>query len=408
MGDWATIAQWDADAMVAIGDELNAELKKLQGTEAELRDSATPREWNGEGAEAAARSLRGIEQGVQNRVAEYAALRTAVDDAAERIAQVKEAMSIAEDVAQANQLLIATDGAVRSQPFVDMHPDAVAARAAAIPMLQDQVAQIVKVGLDLDADLTTVMLAVTEGRITDEGATTLAAAAQAGAAAGESSMVEPPRNASPAENKAWWDTLPPSERARLLWERPELIGSRDGVPAADRDKANRMLLHKEKQGLSDKRAELQDRLDKGANSAAHQAWLEGRIAEIDGMLDGIGVLEKTLASTDGMPENQRHYLLHIEGDKAGQAIVALGNPDTASKTATYVPGMNTSLDRIGNDLSRIGAMHADAMNAGAKNTSVIMWAGYDAPQGLDQAMRETYADSAQDDFAGFQQGLRAT
>lgn len=409
MVDWSTIERWNATAMRSVGEDLDKQQKKLQGTEAELRDATTPNHWSGDGADAARQSLDGIEQGIHNRVAEYAALGVVVDDVAERIAQVKDAMDATRDAAKANQLQITDDGKVMAQPFVDMSPEAIQTRAEAITALEERVGHIVKTGLEIDNDLTDVMLAVTEGRIDDDGATTMAAAADAGLDAVASSVVDlPPKNASPAETKEWWDSLSKDERQWLVRERPELLGSRDGVPATYRDQANRMLLQQEKQDLIDRRDDLQDSFDRGGTSAAHEAWLEGRIAELDGMLDGIGVLEKTLASTDGMPANQRHYLLHIEGDEAGQAIVALGNPDTASNTATYVPGMNTSLDRVGNDLARIDAMHGDAMKEGAENTSVIMWAGYDAPQGMDQAMRETYADRAQDDLTDFQQGLRAT
>jgi len=89
VGDWETIAGWNPAALRAVGDDLAAELRRLKGTEAELRAAATPQEWEGEAAEAARRSLAEIERGVLHRVEEFAMLQAAVDDAAKEKVKIK-------------------------------------------------------------------------------------------------------------------------------------------------------------------------------------------------------------------------------------------------------------------------------------------------------------------------------
>lgn len=185
MGDWDKIAQWNAAAVRSISNDLNAQLNKLKGTEAELRAAATPKVWDGEGAEAAKKSLDGIERGVLHRVEEFASLRAATDDAADRIERLHEAMDATEHLARTNDFQI-VDGAVvpRSdaraaepgQGAATTNPEVKAA-------LEAQVEQIVRAGMDIDADLTTVILSISDGKGWSD-ASTMAAAAKAGAASG--------------------------------------------------------------------------------------------------------------------------------------------------------------------------------------------------------------------------------
>ena len=88
---------------------------------------------------------------------------------------------------------------------------------------------------------------------------------------------------------------------------------------------------------------------------------------------------------------------------------AVGNPDTADNVATYVPGMGTDIGNMGKDIERGDTMAADARRADpSEDTAVIMWLGYDAPDGLSAATSEEYATDATDNLRRFQEGLRAT
>src|SRR6266540_5847322 len=52
----------------------------------------------------------------------------------------------------------------------------------------------------------------------------------------------PPRGSDPKAVRDWWNSLSPQDRAFLIREAPDQVGWLDGVPAADRDEANRLVL----------------------------------------------------------------------------------------------------------------------------------------------------------------------
>src|SRR5436305_1685504 len=52
----------------------------------------------------------------------------------------------------------------------------------------------------------------------------------------------PPPDRDPVHVAAWWHGLSPAQRRTLLDRHPELVGDLDGVPATDRDVANRVRL----------------------------------------------------------------------------------------------------------------------------------------------------------------------
>jgi hypothetical protein len=88
---------------------------------------------------------------------------------------------------------------------------------------------------------------------------------------------------------------------------PAWIASLDGVPAADRDMANRLL-------LDERRAELDRAI---ADARGHDR------NRLRAMRDGLNVLTDRLAGGDG----PRAYLLRLDLAGEGRAVVALGDPD---------------------------------------------------------------------------------
>ncbi|MFB6816628.1 alpha/beta hydrolase [Streptomyces sp. NPDC056347] len=165
---------------------------------------------------------------------------------------------------------------------------------------------------------------------------------------------EIPRDASPAERRAWWAALTDERREEYLAVYPNLIGNLDGIPSLVRDAANRdnlQLLMGELEGRDDTRSRTQ-------LAALHE-------------------IDRQLQAGSKPPM----YLLGISDEGNGRAIVAFGNPDTARNVAAYVPGLGTALDGdfAKNDLKRardtaIGAQSHDPSSA------AIVWLGYDAPQ----------------------------
>ncbi|WP_326766852.1 alpha/beta hydrolase family protein [Streptomyces sp. NBC_01591] len=199
-----------------------------------------------------------------------------------------------------------------------------------------------------------------------------------------------PYDASPAERKAWWAALTDEQREEYLAVYPDRIGNLDGIPALVRDAANRdniQLLMGKLEGRDDTKSETQ----------------LAALREIDRQL--------RVGSKPGEPPM---YLLGINDEGNGRAIVSFGNPDTSKNVSAYVPGLNTSLDEdfAKNDLKRardtaIGTRIHDASSAS------IVWLGYDAPQspdGLDSlaVMGDERAEKGGRAFNGFMDGLSAT
>lgn len=402
MGDWNVIASWDASGVRAVGDDLAAELATLRGTEAELREAATPKEWDGEGAEAAKRSLSGIERGVLHRVEEFAMLRAAADDAAARLEQLQLTMADLHDVATANGLRI-VDGALAALPDgPEPDPDA---RAG----IEAHIEQVIRTGLDIDADLTTVLRSIVDGQGLSDSST-MAAAADAGTAAGNSTMVEPPRNATPEQNKAWWDTLSPEERRSLIATDPASIGNRKGIPYEARHEANLNRIDDERERL---RAELES--------------MQGAGGVIDGILDDGPIdffrnreqIEAKLDALDVLTEQADRGNLIMSLDTDGErvrAAVGIGDVDNADYLSVHTPGMNSAVERNMNryvDEMTETTEYAQRMLEGTgKTAATVVWMDYLPPQGTVfeglQALSDDLAEAGGERLAAELEGIQAS
>lgn len=201
----------------------------------------------------------------------------------------------------------------------------------------------------------------------------------------------PAPGTSPAGVRTWWDALTPEQRTRALSEHPDRIGALDGVPAAARDRANRLRLDGERTQLLRRRMRLAGRDTDAA-------------ARIDDMLRGIDAVTRRLRT--GQPPA---LLLGFDTEHTGHAIVAVGDPDTARNVVTYVPGITARLGTVEADLQRADATVAAARAADPRaGTAAITWVGYDAPPDVVRAAAGEPAERAAEPLARFQDGLRST
>jgi hypothetical protein len=181
----------------------------------------------------------------------------------------------------------------------------------------------------------------------------------------------PDCTARPAEVRRWWDRLAPAERDRLLATEPGWLATTSGIPVADRDVANRLLL---------------DRLPHGGRASGGE--LRARLAE------------------EGGP---RAYLIGLDVSGDGRAVVALGDPDRARHVLTHVPGMTSDLESAGHELTRAGRVAERAAEiAPAEAVSAVMWLDYDAPDFLHEAWSDRQARDGGVALRDFQESLRAT
>ncbi|GAB3972334.1 alpha/beta hydrolase [Plantactinospora veratri] len=236
----------------------------------------------------------------------------------------------------------------------------------------------------------------------------------------------PAKGTDPAEVKKWWDSLSPAQRRYVMSEYPELIGSLDGVPVASRDIANRIVLDRELDGLTQRRSDLDAREahiramveqgrgaelypDAGNPAGAALAELE-KIKEererIDGNLRGLNKIDDRLED----PGKPRAYLIGLSTADDGRAIVSVGNPDAADNVLTYVPGTGAELSKVGGDIDRADRMALDAKEVDpSQETASLLWLGYDAPDSIAwNAPFDGSAESGGPELNQFQNGLRAT
>ncbi len=230
----------------------------------------------------------------------------------------------------------------------------------------------------------------------------------------------------PREIGEWWASLTPEQQEQAILAHPELAGRLDGLPATDRDTANRIVLDREVTALNQERQDL-DARESHLRSMAEQ----GRIAEVypdaanpgGRLLDELGRIEDRRESLAGRsagplalhqrlrdPSQPPAFLLGYSSADDGRAIVAVNNPDEADNVVTYVPGTMADLAGIKGDVERADKMVLDAtrLDPSGRTTSAITWLGYDAPDFFHNAGSSSYAENASADLSRFQNGLRVS
>ena len=229
--------------------------------------------------------------------------------------------------------------------------------------------------------------------------------------------VEAQRSRTPEQVRAWWASLTPSQRATALRDDADILGWLDGLPAADRDVANRSQLAGGIDALSTQAADLQRRIVRASLGLPPPLTppilmpavipLVQQLADVRSRLAGLQAVRDALAGFgDGA------LLLGVDAGtgtgRDGRVVVAVGDPDHARHTAVFVPGMNTDLRDTAGDVARVAtlARAADALTQAAGDVAGVYWLGYDAPDTLDSlSYGPARAGGAQ--LVPFVDGLRA-
>jgi Alpha/beta hydrolase len=213
----------------------------------------------------------------------------------------------------------------------------------------------------------------------------------------------------------WWNTLTAEQRKLYITAFPSRIGWTNGLPSADRDKANRLTLATRLAELQGKPAdqltaferrdlERLKKLDEKLRTVAASGdpvYLLGLDSTTAGPWDGYG---KEGWPLDELPKS----VVDSTPGPDGRVIVAIGNPDTAAHTGVYVPGTTAELDTIGGDIDRAEHLYRRGQHYSPGQVSVITWLGYDAPDALvKDAPESKYADSGAPKLNDFVNGLRA-
>ena len=215
-----------------------------------------------------------------------------------------------------------------------------------------------------------------------------------------------------------WDQLTREEKDWLYHQDPE-IGSHPGMPWVDKNYYNQMYLGRL---TNDAQAEVDRLRNQHPDWAASgdslpqsvtgpplysqwEAW-KRQWDSANHKLNGFRSVQNELHSPDGVPR----YLTVL--DDEGLAAVSIGNPDTATRNATFVPGTGQDLPRMQYSTEDAEAMFQAALRADPnlrpEDLSVTTWMGYDPPMDLIEAGDSDYAVNGGDELAGFQEGMRAS
>ncbi len=220
----------------------------------------------------------------------------------------------------------------------------------------------------------------------------------------------PPAEISPQSVNAAWISLDPLAQQALIHAQPASVGVLDGIPAVARDQANRMLLPALSAQLEAELRALGPRpRDAGTPTyldptpGVQYAW-DRQHTVLSGELAGLSFLGVGLATADPTPV----YLMGLDLQDRGKAIVSIGNPDIAANVATSIPGTGAGLASISGDIARSASLYQSAQAAGSRSTAVITWLGYSPPPSLPDAAYDSYADNGGPALNGFADGLRAT
>jgi hypothetical protein len=209
----------------------------------------------------------------------------------------------------------------------------------------------------------------------------------------------------PKDVNAWWTSLTPEQQQQVLRDYPQQVGWLNGVPADDRDGANRAYLDTRRTDLQSEEDRLRYRFAQipGRTEESYAIWQrlnaigdeQAKLGEVTTALDRLG---------------SRGLLLGVDPAGDGKVIIAVGNPDTADHTAVWAPGLGTTVqgateDNVGRmiALNDAAGLHTDP----GETVSTVYWLGYDAPE-LGSVAFEERSKAGGPEYLSFVDSLRST
>lgn len=179
------------------------------------------------------------------------------------------------------------------------------------------------------------------------------------------------------------------DRDELIARRPAQVGNLDGIPLADRDRANRVVLDRH--------------LAAGPDS--HPADRYQTLATLQ--------QAATVHLVDGEPVQMRRYLHTFRPDD-DKVAVAIGPHDLDrhdGHAAILIPGTKVRFDRFATQIGRAERLDLQLRSDDADYAAgglTMVWLGYRNPKNLAAALLPTYANRGGARLAGTVAGLRAT
>jgi hypothetical protein len=218
----------------------------------------------------------------------------------------------------------------------------------------------------------------------------------------------------PSQFNELWNQLTPDEKD-WFFRRDHSIGNRAGMPWDPPDHLGKD--HYNRLHLAELEPRIQSDIDRIGHSIAELLTghnvddgilyaLQSQLAAARTQLRGYQAVTAQLNSDD----RPKHYLGLL--DEFGRGAVSIGNPDTASHNAIFLPGTGQDLSRLSSSDEIATAMYASALTADrglrSEDVAVTTWMGYDRPMNLSQAASPGPAQRGADRLDTFENGLRAS
>ncbi|WP_179276034.1 alpha/beta hydrolase [Rhodococcus sp. 06-235-1A] len=361
------VRSWDSRVLASASDVLMRSWHELATAPASLTDTVFGDEWSGPAADAARETMRRIRSALGDASAELLRVALCTAEASIDMASLCAALHRVEQEATESRFGVGSDGAVT---------DMLASYSVALSDLWSTRRDRRRLHEELQARISQLLRTATA--FDDALARRLAGGASATVVA-TAVAASVPSDGTSAGNAAFWSALSPAARTRLIVEHPEVIGNLDGLPGRVRDSANRRVLVAERLRLHEAEVELQNELGHnvfGGIFSDADAGLEQtrkRLASLD-------AIEKVLAQGD-----RQLLVLDNASYEETTAAIAVGDVDTATHVAVFVPGLGSTVHEDldgydGNMDSLNSAVQQLLQSDQGESVASVTWMNYQTPQ----------------------------
>ncbi|MEU3621967.1 hypothetical protein [Amycolatopsis coloradensis] len=212
---WGDVRRWDPAAIGAVADALGDGCTRIIAVNDDVESMARFPGWTGEAATAASTRAESLTSTLEQLVVEAAAVRRGAHEVQIALDRIVAFVRETDELASRNGLTIGAGGEITSSGGPS--------EPRVMAELADRIEQILRRATDVDADFAAILRRALRGENTEQGVGTLAQAADAGAAQSGLSIIGPPENGSPGDNKSWWDSLSDTAKVAVLQGNPGLI-----------------------------------------------------------------------------------------------------------------------------------------------------------------------------------------
>lgn len=418
--NWETIVNWTHGALGQADETCIPARNALDTCSDDCFAIRTGMESTGFTAEAFKLRLLQHEAKLDDFVAAVSELMMACAAATDGVWEVETAVLECRQFAEINDLVICADGSVQMgarydelQIEVTSTPSRVAVNAiqelikayeAHAEQLRQMIAEACALADEVDTEFCSRLSALERDSV---------ALTRPGSDFAPGLPAAPLADWSPTEVSVWWAALSETERRALIENDPELYGSLDGIPAVDRDRANRMVLDEL----------LADPEHERAIQRIYEAQLN--LAEFDRVQYGNHIAGPTLESArqqyllenqfyadlvairDALDVADDRLLLVIDYHHDNiEAAVGIGDLDRAKNVLVHTPGILTNLrGGLENGVTELRRVLEQAETNSDELAAGVYWIDYDVPQTIPGASDTRPFQAGGRQLSSFLEGL---